>query len=452
MPRQPNILFILTDQMRPSELGPATPVLNRLADTGVRFEHCYAAAPLCQPSRNCIVTGRFPTQHGVCGNMNDPISDAERADTYPHHLQATGYHTAYIGKHHYIDRFNIGMDVVDDDEAIQGYGYDHVWQVVDISEGRHNDDRFTRFLAERGKLQQYRDNLGRAYFETLDPSETPDGYIADQAVAYLRQFDGKQPLMLTVGFVGPHPPHWAPEPYGSMFSPDDVPAPKALEDPERIRHFKAQRAVYRGQVRQIDDAVGRLLDMLGKREMRENTLIVFTADHGHMIGDYGIHDKRFFYEQSVRVPLVLSGAGVPRDDREPEKLSKALVSGVDLYPTFLDAAGCEYPHGAGKRDGLSLLRLVDGRTAHRGAVCSELGTATMVRDAGWKLVYDPAQGGVEQLFNLRRDPEELDNLAGLPMYRDVETRLVQHALGHMIRLTRHTHTKERMRLQRVRVE
>jgi choline-sulfatase len=204
-------------------------------------------------------------------------------------------------------------------------------------------------------------------------------------------------------------------------------------------------------VKFIDDAVGRLLGALDDRGMRENTLIVFTADHGHTIGDYGTHDKRFFYEQSVGVPLVMSGAGVPRDEREPENVSKLLVSGVDLYPTFLDVAGCKNEGGDRIRTGISLVRLLAGREKPREAVFSELGTATMVRDAGWKLVYDPQQGGVEQLFNLRHDPDELVNLAGVPDYGDIEAVLVRRILDHTILLTRHTHTKERMRLQRVRV-
>ena len=124
---QPNIPFVLAEQMRPDVLRWAdTPHPDALAARGVRFEHCYCASPLCQPSRTCIVTGRYPTHHGVCGNMNEPITIREREDAYPQHLRRAGYYTALIGKHHYYDRWNVGMDVLADDEDIWGYGYDYV--------------------------------------------------------------------------------------------------------------------------------------------------------------------------------------------------------------------------------------------------------------------------------------------------------------------------------------
>jgi arylsulfatase A-like enzyme len=448
---QPHILFVLTDQMRPDELGPATPNLNRLASRGARFPNAYCASPLCQPARNCIVTGKFPTQHGVCGNMNDPISREERQDTYPQHLQEAGYHTACIGKHHYYDRYNLGVDVVEDDEAIKGYGYDHVWQVVDIFESRHNADRYTRWLEREGRLTEYREHLGQAYFEGMAPEETVDGYIGETALDYIQEYEEPKPLFLTVGFVGPHPPHWAPGQYSDMFDPEDMPAPKGVEDPARVRNVQRQRAKYRGQVAMIDDYVGRLVEVLEENGMRENTLIVVTSDHGHTIGDYGTHDKRFFWEQSVRVPLVMAGAGLPVDERAPANVRKPLVSGVDLYPTFLDAAGCGKIHGHGRRTGKSILRVLSGEEPAHRQVISELGTTTMVRDANWKMVYDPEQDGVQWLYNLRRDPEELDNLAGVPEYRGVEADLAQKLLDHMARLTRETHTKEESRLQRVRI-
>lgn len=448
---QPNIIFVLTDQMRPDELGPATPHLNSLASRGARFPNAYCASPLCQPSRNSIVTGKYPTQHGVCGNMNDPISLKERHDTYPAHLQDAGYHTAYIGKHHYFDRYNLGLDVVGDAEDIKGYGYDHLRQVLDVMEGRHNDDRYTRWLEERGRLEEYRQNLGRDYYEGLAPEETVDGFIGETAIDYLGEYDADQPLFMTVGFVGPHPPHWAPGQYSTMFDPEDIPAPKGVEDRDRIRMFQEKRAKYRGQVAMIDDYVGQLVSTLEERDMLRDTLFVFTADHGHTIGDYNTHDKRFFWEQSVRVPLVIAGPGLPVDHRAPANVRKPLVSGVDLYPTFLDAAGCDNITGDGKRRGKSILRVLNDETSAHSHVISELGTSMMVRDANWKLVYDAEQDGPQKLYDLRRDPEEMNNIVGTPEYRRIEAELTEKLLNHTIRLTRHTHTKEETRLQRVRI-
>ncbi|MBT3378742.1 MAG: sulfatase-like hydrolase/transferase [Lentisphaerae bacterium] len=451
---QPNILFVLVDQMRPDEWnGTLTPNLARIAKGGISFPNAYSAAPLCQPARNCIITGKYPTVTGVCGNMNTPVGDSDRRDTYARHLQSAGYHTAYIGKHHYIDRYNVGMDLIDDDDDFRAYGYDHVWHVSDVIEGAHNDDRYTHWLAEQGKLNAHRANLKRDHYESFAPEETVDGYICTKALEWVSAYEGNQPFMLTVGIVGPHPPYWAPGKYKTMFSPEDVPAPKGVSDPTEIQRAKYARARKWGMIRMIDDYVGELWAKLEEKGMLEDTMFVFTADHGDTIGDYGTNDKRFFYDCSAGVPLILAGASVPIDPREPPLECKTLVSGVDLYPTFLDAAGCEHLLGSdpGRRCGKSLLRLIDDRERPRPAVFSELGTSIMVRTPQWKLVFDPEEGGVRMLFNRYRDPDELDNLAGTPGHQDVEKRLVELCLEHTIRQTRFTHTKERKRVQQVRV-
>jgi choline-sulfatase len=457
---QPNILFVLADQMRPDALAFAkTPHLDALAQRGVRFDNVYCASPLCQPSRACIVSGQFPTSHGICGNMNEPLSPQERQDTYPTHLQRAGYHTAIIGKHHYLDRWAVGMDVLQDDETLRGYGYDHVWQVVD--DHLHNEDHYTRFLREIGKLERFQEmTRTRAYDGgAFAPHEFDDGYIGETAVQYVQSYRGSAPLYLQVGFLGPHPPYWAPGEYATAYDPQDMPLPKAVSDPRTIQRVRRARALYLGRVSLIDHYLGQLCSALEAKGLLENTLILFTADHGDLIGDYGIFDKRHFYEQSVRVPLVMAGPGIELEPRLGGRICRELVSGVDLYPTFLHTA--EWPHRLGNspREGLSLLDIATDRGLHsspiRSAAFSELGTAMMIRDANWKLVYDAEQGGVRQLYNLRRNPrrdtEELDNLAGVAGYEAVEKGLTERLLSRLIRLTHHTQQKERERLQQVRV-
>lgn len=468
---KPNLILLLADQMRPDVLVHAdTPNLSRLIRQGVHFTNAYCASPLCQPSRACIVAGKYPTQHGICGNMTPPLSQAERADTYVQHLQAAGYRTALIGKHHYYDRWSVGMDVLEDDEAIRGYGYDHVWQVVD--DHIHNQDRYTRFLKKRGKLALFQEMTRTRQYDpnALAVEEFDDGYIGEQAIAYLENYDDEAPFYLQVGFLGPHPPYWVPEPYASMYTSSlgevsdrrPVPAPKGVEDPRIIERARRARAQYFGRVSLIDHYVGKIIETLERKGQLENTLIVFTADHGDNIGDYGIFDKRYFYEQSVRVPLLMAGPGLTLNPRLGGRICRALVSGVDLYPTFLHSAGiiqeqifrqAQDDNGIGSRDGLSLVDVANDRVCGglRDAVFSELGTLMMVRDANWKLVYDAEQGGVQYLFNLRRDPEELDNLVGCAGYEAVEKHYVERLLSRLIRMTHTTQQKERERLQRVRV-
>ena len=368
---QPNILLVLVDQMRRDELNPSSmPFLSQLARTGVSFPNAYCAAPLCQPSRTCIVTGKYPTRTGVCGNMNAPVGQTERDDTYAQHLRHAGYATAYIGKHHYIDRYNVGMDLVADDEEFRAFGYEHVWHVSDILEGRHNQDRYTHHWGDGERLEAYRQNLTREGYEALDPAETVDGYILQQSREWLEAYKEDRPFFLTVGIVGPHPPYWVPPPYCDLFAPEDMAAPVGVDSPSMVLRFRRQRARKWGMLRLIDDGIRSLWSVLQQTGRTEDTLLVFTSDHGDTIGDYGTSDKRFFYECSAGVPLLLAGAGVPSDQREPIESCKALVSGVDLYPTFLDAAGVPdlLGNSPGDRCGKSLLRLVDGRAEPRQAV------------------------------------------------------------------------------------
>jgi arylsulfatase A-like enzyme len=417
-----NILFVLCDQMRAEALQYA-PNVRALADRGATFTNCYTAAPLCQPARACIATGRSPTEHGVCGNMNQPVPEQMRADTYMSHLQRAGYHTTLVGKHHLLDRFNVGMDVTEDDETVARFGFDDVWQVVDIYESFHNEDRFTAWLKERGRLEKWRglaQSQGQQFYRRLAPEETVDGFIGECALESLRAHEGDAPFYLNVGFVGPHPPYWAPEHYAERFAAEDMPAPRGVEDPDEIKRAQHRRALSAAAVALIDDYVGRMVDVLDERGRLEDTLIVFTADHGDLLGDFGINDKRWFYEGSARIPLVMAGPGVETDPRLGGITCRQLASNVDLYPTFLQAAGLE--HADESREGRSLLDAAADHGGRRQRVFSELGTAMMVRDATHKLVYDPEQGGVVQLFDLRRDPHELENLAGVPGLRTAPTR------------------------------
>jgi arylsulfatase len=456
MTNPPNVLFVLTDQLRPEAVTPETaPNVHALADRGVSFANSYCASPLCMPSRNCLVSGQFPSQHGVCGNMNEPLDAEQRGDTYLQHLQGAGYHTALVGKHHLIDRYNVGMDVCEDDAEIESYGFDSVHTVVDENENVHNEDRYTRYMDEEGRLAEYRRiQEGRAWEGgrfPYDASEFIDAYIGRQAVEFVEGYDRAAPFFLNASFIGPHPPYWVPDEFDT-FDPAEMPAPVGVEDPDRVQELKRVRAKYRGRVALIDHWVGELLDTLDERGMTENTLVVFTSDHGDCLGDHGVLDKREFYEQSARVPLVMAGPGVEVDDRVGGVTRKELVSGVDLYPTFLDAAGLEDPTGDADREGRSLFPVAnnDPDADRRDAAFAELGTASMVRTANWKLVYDPEQGGVQHLYDLRADPEELQNLAGDPGHESVRADLLERLLERLVRRRAFTHEKEQQRIQRVR--
>jgi choline-sulfatase len=445
----PNILFLLTDHFRPDWLGRHTPNLMRLAARGVRFTNAHCASPLCQPSRVSLATGLLPSQHGVCGNQSDPVSAGLRDDTYLHRLRAAGYRTALVGKHHFIDRYGLAMDVRGDDEEVRRYGFDHVTQVLDDGENQHNDDAYTAWLRERGRLDEFRGAYAAGVASGRHPfsaEETADGFIAAEALRFLRDYRDDRPLYLNVSFVGPHPPYWFPG--EQVVSPGEMPPPRGAADSEETR---VRRARYTEKCRLIDGCIGRLLEVLQQRGWTESTVVVFASDHGDCLGDYGVWDKRHFYAASVGVPLILAGPGVPGEERSNgPRLSRALVSLLDLYPTFLGLAGAAPAPERSRfgRDLLAMLRDVPG--SRHDAIFAELATCAMVNDGAWKLVFDPEQGGVTQLFNLRSDPQELENLAGRAGYEGVEAALIGRMLAERIRLAQFSHVKEEQRLQRVR--
>ena len=453
---RPNILFFLTDHFRRDAIGKWTPNLFNLCRQGVRFSHAYCGSPLCMPSRTSLVTGLLPSQNGVCGNMATPISEALREDTYPNHLRRAGYRTSLVGKHHWIDSYGLGVDVTELDATVREYGFDDVFQVADELEAVHNDDELTHHLRAEGRLDKYRDEARRKA-NAREPFEMPEDDYADRFIAnagkrWLEESAPKeQPWYLNVSFVGPHPPFW--HPGGNDFAPEETPFPLTRsENPDQVR---AKRADYLQKCILIDRYIGEILETLEARGERDNTLIVFASDHGDMLGDFDIWDKRHFYEQSVGVPLIMAGPGIPLGDRElGGQVRHDLVSLLDLYPTFLATAGVDpetAPSFRGRRFGVDLHGVLEeGRQSGHSLIYSELGTSVMAVTGPWKIVYDPEQGGVTHLFNHRRDPRELDNLAGVAGYEGVTAELLADLLGTRIGLSQYNHEKERTRLQRTR--
>ena len=340
---RPNIILILTDHFRRDAIGPSTPNLVGLASEGTRFANAYCASPLCQPARCSIITGMFPSQHGVCGNQNAPVADCLRDDTFMHRLQRAGYATALVGKQHYIDTFGLGVDLTTNDAELRRYGFDHVFQVTDECEIMRNEDEYTKHLASQGKLKAFREAYashaaaGGPFPFAADDSS--DGFIGINGIRFVKECAGEHPFYLNLSFIGPHPPYWHP---GELkHKPAEMHAPLGMPDSEGDR---LRRAHYMDKCALIDGYLGKLIDTLKDRGMYEHTVLIFTSDHGDNLGDYGIWDKRFYYEHSCGVPLIMAGPGIPRRERgNAPRVSKALVTHVDLYPTVLALAGIATP-------------------------------------------------------------------------------------------------------------
>ncbi|HUX88765.1 MAG TPA: sulfatase-like hydrolase/transferase [Chloroflexota bacterium] len=458
-PRKPaNVLFITTDHQRRDAVGFAgnrvvkTPNLDALAARGVFFRNAYTVSPLCQPSRASLISGLYPHQHGISSNRCDPITPDLRQRSFSSELQRVGYHTAFIGRHHFYDFWDEpSFDYRQLRDEVKSFGFDEVVQVNDKPEHSHLDCDYTAYLREQGKLDAYRADLKRGGvipFSAIQEEDSHDAFMARSALDFLGRQDGQQPFLLWASFGGPHPPYRSVGPYGEMYRADAMPRPLAVDDPDAVQKVQQSYTQYYGMISQIDFWIGRFITCLTERGLLDDTLIIFTSDHGDMFGDHGLWHKRRFYEQSVGVPMVVAGPGVirtPGKQLDAGKNSPALVDTLSIHASILEAAGLV----ARDRPGCSLQSVLDGRRHWPRAVFSELGTWLMVRTANWKLTYDPEQGGVQQFYHLLVDPDERVNLAGDPAYRVVEAEHTALLLDWFVRTTTETGKVERQALQRV---
>lgn len=419
-PRErPNVLVFFTDQQRWDTTGlhgnphGLTPLLDRLAGQGVSIDHSYTCQPVCAPSRASLQTGLYPTTTGVFRNG---IALSPDIPTLAHHFRAAGYETGYIGKWHLAPGEHVGPVP----EAYRG-GYDH-WLAANLLE-------FTS------------DAYGTTLYDKDGSPHHFDGYRADAlgaaAARFLRQ-RRTQPFFLFLSFLEPHhqnarddypAPDGYRERYADAWTPPDL---RALGGGNSDEHL----AGYYGMVRRIDEVLGSVLGVLAEQEAGENTVVLFTSDHGCHFKTRNDEYKRSLHDASVRVPTVLCGPGL-RGGRRLEQL----VSHIDLPPTLLDAAGLAVP---GEMQGRSLLPLLqeDGEDADwQDEVLiqiseSELGRA--VRTRRWKYgVTDPGADPwhvpasdryVETyLYDLHTDPDELVNRVG-----DPACAAVRRALGERL--------------------
>ncbi|TDE89609.1 sulfatase [Occultella glacieicola] len=457
---RPNIVLLMTDQQRAGftagEGGPDTmPRLDRLLAGGARFPRAYTSSPVCVPARTSLLTGRFPSAHGV--RQNSTAEFARYATDLLDLLRGAGYSLHFSGKPHMhrgpadFDTFN-GPYLHDG-----GPGTDPVHVAFDawLRELDHGVSAVPTPFGVRAQLP-YR--------------------IVDGAVDALARTAVEQPFLLWLSFPEPHNPYQVPEPYFSMFAEAEVPeravGPEVLDSldwryrwlrrliedkrPGYDAHWRRYRANYLGMLRLIDDQIGRLLDHLG--DVCENTLFVFLADHGDFLGDYGLQRKGAGMSDALmRIPLAIRGPGIVPQRRDE------LVSMVDLLPTIAEWLDEPIPAGV---QGRSLAPLLRGAPApggefgsilgesgyggvsyteadrpplhfpYDGPTFDELNSVTMSGEmrmlvAGdFKLVVDDT--GADALFDLVNDPAETHDLSDDPAYgeirADLHRRLVQWLL------------------------
>ncbi len=431
----PNILLVVPDQLRYDwtglnpDIGVRTPHLNALAARGVNFENCYCASPLCAPSRACLAGGREYDRCGVPDNsLNYPLDQI----TYYTLLRQAGYHVMGCGK------FDLHKP-----EPSWGVEGQHLLQEWGISAGIDSAgkwdairwgmdepcDPYTAHLHDTGRVEMHRVDFGKrneigtfaATFPTPLPEESYcDNWIAAQGVRLLREAPQNQPWHLAVNFAGPHEPVDITKSMVSLYRDADFPQPNRNTEFTPEKHLEIRRN-YAAMIENIDAWMGKLLAEVEARGELDNTLVVFTSDHGEMLGDHDLWMKRLPQQASVGVPLVAAGPGVRNGVS-----TSALASMMDLAATFLDYAGIEVPSGMDSR---SLRPVLEGMSEdHREFLMSGMDPWRCVTDGRLKLVRGyaggKAQGGsgipvypegdsaaAPLLFDIQEDPFENHNLA-----------------------------------------
>ncbi len=453
MPQRPNVLLVMADQLRADALGcygnavVQTPHIDHLAEDGVRFERMFAAYPVCAPNRASIATGRYPTVHRLRANgMRLPASERTLMDV----LRGAGYRTYGAGKMHFGPQWAFpadGSPIMDPDpetainpqppeDAFPWYGFDDVCLTED-----HRTGPYGEYLASHG--YHVWDELHSASYpqHATEPSPFPEEHhqttwITDRAIDYLEGHPDDQPFFLWVSYVHPHHPFNPPVPYDRMYGPEDMPLP-AFDEGEVARWPEAYRrkyyalgggheaigmhqltdadwqrikAFYYGMVSLIDKNVGRLLGTLEAKGRLEDTIVVFTTDHGENLGDHHLLFKGTTYDPVTRVPFIVSWAG----NQTPGAVRDTLCSSIDIMPTLLELAGVPCPEPSPVQ-GISLVpALREAGYRVRDAVLIEnAGIRRSVRTEDMLLTWHgPATRG--ELYDLGADPDCLHNLWDLP--------------------------------------
>jgi choline-sulfatase len=440
---RPNILHILSDQHAPHVLGctgdesGVTPHLDALARRGVVLEHVYAPSPICVPSRMAMLTGRHPHEVSVWTNR-DTLGSGHA--TFVHALGAAGYDTTLIGRLH-----SLGPD------QLRGYRHRLI--------GDHEANFYGYHPAHRGVLEGTAGpdlvSLERSG-SGLSPYQVHDEDVTAAALGLLRHLGARKrsgllakPFCVSLGYMLPHAPFVASRDDYLRFA-GSIPPPSTREPFGEALHpfirwwrtytrieevpeetVTRARAGYWGLVARLDSMIGEVLTALREHGLEQDTLVIYTSDHGDHVGEHDLWWKHTFYEQSIGVPALLAWPGrIPARSRRGE-----LVSSLDLTSTILAASGAPQLPGASGHDLLSLLVHGDdslGDHAVLSEYCSDEfappeGTRQrMVRTGEWKLVY--YEGYPAQLFNLNEDPAELEDRGGDPGSASVREELVAMAL------------------------
>lgn len=427
--RRPNILLIMADQLSAPFLsfhgGPAiTPNIDRLASEGTNFTSAYSNSPLCAPARFAMMSGQLNSKIGAYDNASEfPAS----VPTFAHHLRADGYQTSLVGKMHFVgpDQLHGYEERLTTDIYPADFGWTPNWGDPD---GRfdwwfHNMDSVVNAgIADVSNQLDYDDDVG---------------YQSVRKLRDLARTGDDRPWMMTASFTHPHDPYVARQEFWDLYDHDEIPLPNVgvLPDADIDPHSRRLRKViaadatevseeqircarhaYLANISYVDHHIGEMLAVLDRHAMADDTVVMFTADHGDMLGERGLWYKMSYFEHACRIPFIIrtpDGAGAGA-------VNASHVSLLDVAPTLLDLAGIESPDVL---DGSSVIPLIGTEPDPMRTVTGEyLGEGAiapifMIRRDRWKFVWSQPDGA--QLFDLEVDPNEMTNLVGDAVHLDV---------------------------------
>lgn len=491
-----NVLFIMADQLRADHLACyghpyiRTPNIDALAKRGVRFARAFVNSGVCGPSRMSFYTGRYPSTHGATWNRV-PLSVGEV--TMGEYLRQANRRLVLAGKTHVmpdhagLQRLNLdggselgrllesgGFEEIDRYDGHHEPGEESGYPAYLRRHGYDSDDPWTDYvISAKGPDGQpvsgwYMRNAGYPSLVAEPHSET--AYMTNQAIEFMQK-RGDEPWVMHLSYVKPHWPYIAPAPYHAMYTPEQClplrrceeekanahPVLQAYRQQEECMNFATEecprlvRPTYQGLITQLDDHLGRLFDHMEASGLMQNTLIIFTADHGDFLGDHWLGEKEQFFDAAQHIPLIVYDPTAAADATRGTADSR-FVESVDILPTVLESLGL--PLAGHRLEGHSLLPALRGEGGHtRDAVVSELdysyrlarllcnkspenARAWSLRTDDWLYVY--WQDEPEQLFDLRADPDQFHDLGRDAGTEAVRLQFRERLLDWFSRLKRRT--------------
>jgi len=442
---KPNILWIMTDDERPDAIGAygapwaQTPIIDKLAATGVRFQNAIATTPVCMPVRMSMLTGRYGHNTGIMSNRGRLKIDFEPLTLQ---FEKAGYQVANFGKLH--GNMNSAFPIRGPKPTYGGPA-SSPWKLKDqFDPNKFNVINLPYFVIVSGTYP-------------LPQDQTEAGITTQQALEFI-DTKLREPFFLRVSYIAPHSPVLAPKPYDTLINPQDIklqlPTLAELASKpqweQRLRRWvgsdgkltdqqiRQSWATYYGLASFVDKEMGRVIKALDQKGLLANTIIVFISDQGVAMGEHGFYMKRNFYEETLKIPFIISWPG----NNPARRVIDEQIEIIDLLPTLLDMVGEPVPEGI---DGKSAWPLIQGKTAQfREYTFSEIdhltsqynhlridsGRRVMVRTNEWKLVFwidrEVPDGA---LYNLVRDPGERHNLFGDSNSADIRNKLMQRAFA-----------------------